>query len=693
MLFSIYLRRLTTVKRLGFANCLRIVRQRHKTYRFNKTWRKNRAAHGHDWQAIAGELGCTPSFERFFSQQRMRTLPVIDPLLGCISDVDYIRMADEYTRHEFSLLGSEKRSFQQMPWHEDIRLSGQQASADILFDHGSWYTDMPIETGMTQELTKDIKVPWELSRLQHLPVLGRAYATTQDERYLVTFKEHIADWMSHNRFLQGVNWVCPMEVALRAVSLVVASTYFGRSSLLDDDFWLAYVTTLYDHMIYLEHNWELYDLRTSNHYIADLVGYLYLCWFFHDTPHITKRRDWCHEQLLAELDKQINPDGSSYEQSTAYHGLVTELFYHHRLVAKQLQLLIPAKADQKLAAMCDYLRWCTPDKGQLITIGDNDSGQVTVAGLPKFLLETNEPDRIRVSSAQQYNNLGIRHYQNAGLSLIKTKTWHVSLRHTVYQKHEPTSHMHNDATSVTIACNGVPFVVDPGTYVYTASSYWRNLFRSVQSHSGIYLARERLCRQSSDQSSLQWTVKDSAVTVCDLIEPIEQVTLDEKIFLLRRKPVAMPAQENITGAAPYVMCTTHDDYVGYGYKPARQVTLDELSATVLIKDQVDRVDSQQRSVVATSRADQQNQSLYVCAQFLLHPDVLITRKQSMQGSCWLLTAAGITLELASDQLIYEPVSAWYSPAYGVKVATHKLFAQQDLAACTNIPWQMTIKLV
>ena len=49
----------------------------------------------------------------------------------------------------------------------------------------------------------------------------------------------------------------------------------------------------------------------------------------------------------------------------------------------------------------------------------------------------------------------------------------------------PASHRHNDVLSVEVSACGRGFIVDPGSYVYTADLHARHLFRSTSYHSTV----------------------------------------------------------------------------------------------------------------------------------------------------------------------------------------------------------------
>ena len=85
------------------------------------------------------------------------------------------------------------------------------------------------------------------------------------------------------------------------------------------------------------------------------------------------------------------------------------------------------------------------------------------------------------------NSSRVACFPQFGLSIIKTNNWHVTLRHHAYNALQPTGHFHNDIGSITLAVNGIPVIVDPGSFVYTPSAMWRNYFRSVAVHNTSFI--------------------------------------------------------------------------------------------------------------------------------------------------------------------------------------------------------------
>ena len=78
----------------------------------------------------------------------------------------------------------------------------------------------------------DIKLPWELARLQHLPALAGGYALGGQrgfgaaESYAREFQNQILDFSAANPAGWGVNWACAMDVAIRAANMALAWDLF-----------------------------------------------------------------------------------------------------------------------------------------------------------------------------------------------------------------------------------------------------------------------------------------------------------------------------------------------------------------------------------------------------------------------------------------------------------------------------------
>ena len=95
-----------------------------------------------------------------------------------------IQDADKIVGHVFDLLGSGPTNLPYpIDWHVDFK-SGYRWSPGVHWQN----IEVPVGMG-------DIKVPWELSRLQHMPLLAEAYLQGKDEKYLREFRSQLEDWI------------------------------------------------------------------------------------------------------------------------------------------------------------------------------------------------------------------------------------------------------------------------------------------------------------------------------------------------------------------------------------------------------------------------------------------------------------------------------------------------------------------
>lgn len=412
-----------------------------------------------------------------------RTINFWDEIAKSCCQKELLAYADRYAVGEVDIFGS-SYCFDAISWHEDFHVCSARDRSSCFFNADAQSCTIPIVSGMGSELSKDIRVVWEFSRFHHVPVLACAYRITGDARYVAVAKKQLDDWIEHNVYPRGVNWVSPMEVAIRAVNWIVALQWLSDEFSTDRVFYKRLISCLYTHMRHLEHNWEFYDGRTSNHYVANLVGYLYLCWFFDGVDGMHTKRDWCLKELFCELEWQIFDEGTLYEGSTSYHRLVTEFVMHAFLLARSMGMVIEGAFMHKLERMVEFIAWCKAHKdSNIVLIGDGDSGSLVHSHL--FAQE-----RFLELVSLQPNVQGLKQYGEFGLSIVKTSEWHVTLRHHVYTPRQPSGHFHNDSASITLSYRGIPILIDPGSYVYTASSWWRNQFRSAKVHNTVSILEQ-----------------------------------------------------------------------------------------------------------------------------------------------------------------------------------------------------------
>ncbi len=105
--------------------------------------------------------------------------------------------------------------YRPIDWQLDFR-SGYR------WDARTWYHD--VEFGVTRGA--DIKLPWELSRMQHFPQMALEFGRTGDQSLCAEFRNQTIDWLATNPPRFGANWFSTMDVGIRAANLLVARDLF-----------------------------------------------------------------------------------------------------------------------------------------------------------------------------------------------------------------------------------------------------------------------------------------------------------------------------------------------------------------------------------------------------------------------------------------------------------------------------------
>jgi hypothetical protein len=411
--------------------------------------------------------------------------------------------------HRWSLLGFGEKEFgDHINWHRDP-LSERIWPLDYHADIPLWHND-----------GSDIRVLWELNRLGHLISLGRAYALTREEVFAAEFFAQVESWRQHNPVARGANWSCAMEVALRAMNLLAAFYLFRDSRNLSEERLLMLLTMFDQHGAHIRRNLEFSHVATSNHYLSDVVSLLWLGIMLPELSAAKEWRAWALAELLREMDKQILPDGADYEASTGYHCFVLALFLHTFILCRANEIPIADKYWRKLHRMAVYLRAILRPDGMTPLIGDTDGGEVLsivsrtandrahLLALSAVVFMDAQFKLARLAAPQEllwllgeygfqaYEQLPSSHertssqaFPDAGTYVLRHDDQFLLFNGNGAQVDRPASHRHNDALSIEISACGRAFIVDPGTYVYTANLHERHLFRSTAYHSTVEVDR------------------------------------------------------------------------------------------------------------------------------------------------------------------------------------------------------------
>lgn len=230
----------------------------------------------------------------------------------------------------------------------------------------------------------DIKVPWELARLQHLPALALAYCVDPQAGYDKEFRNQVLDFAAANPPGYGVNWMCTMDVAIRAASLVVAMDMFRDFKARFDAPFLAEFQALIEaHGKHVMANLEWHAHHRGNHYLANISGLLFIAAYLPASPQSSQWLELSIGQLITEVERQFTPDGANFEGSTSYHRLSCEMVICATalILGPQRTTSFPSWYFERLERMAEFSMHITKPNGRVAQIGDNDSGRFLPLGL------------------------------------------------------------------------------------------------------------------------------------------------------------------------------------------------------------------------------------------------------------------------------------------------------------------------
>jgi uncharacterized heparinase superfamily protein len=515
----------------------------------------------------------------------------------------------------------------------------------------------------------DVKVPWELGRFHQTWWLGKAYWVTSREEYASAFGRIVEDWIDQNPPGLGVQWSIAMEVAIRACNWICGYSFFCESKSLSREFWLKFMKSLYVHGLFIWNNRE-YSLRNGNHYLSNIVGLMFLGVFFHQTNQGRKWLTWSVRELQNEMAREVTNDGVNYEKSTSYHRLVLELFTAATALCRINSLELHASFSTRLEKMFDFvLHYIRPD-GSAPMIGDADDGRL-------FRYQMSEPindhrhlfpigavlfERGDFKQAGAYSHdavflLGAEGFEqflklkgvdppatsslfpHGGFVIMRSPDVHLVADVGDIGMEGRGGHGHNDTLSFDLWARGVPLIVDPGTYAYTADVPARQLFRSTMMHNTAMVDKEEIAefnglwqirQDDTDPHVLRWETdgrKDVLEAEHSGYSRLRIPVVHRRIFLLDKTHFSLEL---------------HDQFLSSG----------RIRAELM---------------------------------FHLHPGVSV---ESIGSTECILHAEGISMKVVFSHPVAQQES-WYSPSYGLRLPSRALCLEVSVTETEQVHSRFT----
>lgn len=227
---------------------------------------------------------------------------------------------------------------------------------------------------------------------------------------------------------------------------------------------------------------------------------------------------------LTELERQTYEDGGSFEHSTHYHRFACEMAAGYLLLSALNDRTVPDSARQRIGRMLELQASLCGDDGHAPAIGDSSDDPLFAldgrsdgsAGALRevyralfdphlAVLDDSHPGRLRawwllggrLSPTEPVRSAPLAAtFPLAGLAVLDDNVartrWTFRMGPVSGTRYHP-GHQHADALSVSLVCDGIPMVVDAGTFTYRITDArgagptidWRKYFAGPAAHNGL----------------------------------------------------------------------------------------------------------------------------------------------------------------------------------------------------------------
>jgi Heparinase II/III-like protein/Heparinase II/III N-terminus len=426
---------------------------------------------------------------------------------------EIVEEAERHCAHRIKILGYPEINYGRVfPWRKDL-VHGIESG----LDHWSQIAYLDFSK------VGDSKIVWEPNRHQHLVTLALTYRLTGEQHYADECASQWRNWHNENPYLRGINWASSLELAFRAWSWIWMFQLLAGTPAMTDEWRCSLNGALAQHADFILKNLSTY-FSPNTHLLGEGFALFVVGLLFPELQGSAVYLETGRKILSQEITKQVREDGVHAEQSIHYHAYATDFFLCASILADRNGYSFSDSYKQTLEHMVDFLMYSAWPSGSHPAIGDTDGGNLLPFG------ERHPNDyRSTMSTAAVYFERG--DFKEASGQLSEQTLWllgpHAATRYMELGSKPPRDasklfsdsgfvimrndwrpesnmlifdvgpqgmggcgHGHADALSVLCSAEGTNWLVDPGTFVYTASKDWRDYFRSTRAHNTLVVDGE-----------------------------------------------------------------------------------------------------------------------------------------------------------------------------------------------------------
>ena len=338
----------------------------------------------------------------------------------------------------------------------------------------------------------DVVTVWELNHLHHLVKLAQAFLLTGEELFAGAFLDEVTRWAAACPPGRGVNWTSPMEVGVRAANVAWALLLVRAHPAWDPRREGPVTAFLGAHREALRADTEDAGAFSNNHHLADMASLVVT-----SVALGAGAGDAVLEAAAAGLarcmEEQVAADGLHFEDSLAYHCFSLEAFACATLALRTAGLDMPAWFAERLRGMAAALAALSGAPGTFPFIGDSCDARYVVAG--SYFRRAADDARPTLALAGAVAGeppapAGSVALPATGLYVLRAGRLAATAACMPSGVHGQGGHRHNDLLSFELSVDGVPVVVDPGTYCYLGDLRARAFFRGTAAHNTLLVDGE-----------------------------------------------------------------------------------------------------------------------------------------------------------------------------------------------------------